>query len=210
MRLDREELQVIAKVNWSLESLASAAWVLEKMDVFRNNTEAEPLTRELGQPIYRIESLLRSACGELEEECRDQIRECKLGGPDADLQFSAFLGPGDVLAALPVATKHVGDVLVVPADEVDRRTYMGPAPTPMRVDRRFQFAVRLGVGQSWSAQCEAMRVVEAFVRASAVKQKSELWCMLCSPSFLYLGPLRLPASRFSLLVFEVEELNAPE
>lgn len=114
------------------------------------------------------------------------------------------MGFGDVLVTFGFRTRYVGDILAVLADVAEKKAYMGFVFIFLRVDERFSMAVRLGVGSSWKVQCEAMRVIEIFVREGVSRQKTEQWCMLCASSFLYLGSIRMLISSISVFVFEVE------
>lgn len=128
-------------------------WVKEKVEVFRSWADDFGLIMQgmsQAAQIYRKESLVRSACEGLEEEACSQVRECELGRPSTNLQLATFCGPGDILAScFKVAEEACSrrEAVVVPADEVDKKAFMGPGPAliPMSVDCRFRFAVRLAV-----------------------------------------------------------------
>lgn len=202
--LEREDLRAWGRINWNVNVLASV-WVSERLEVFRG----WPASMELQEGMAQTAAEVRKACDEMAEEAHDQIRECRIEWSESDTQYAAFMGPGDVLATLGLRTRHVGDILAVPADVAEKKAYMGPALIPLRVDERFPMAVRLGVGPSWKVQCEAMRAIETFVREGVSRQKTEQWCMLCASSFLYLGPIRMPTSSISVLAFEVELGDRP-
>lgn len=70
--------------------------------------------------------------------------------------------------------------------------------------------VRMNVGACWDARIQVIRVVRTFVHLGAVGMLRDVWGLPCATHFVYLSPIRAPATKFFVIVFGCEESERPE
>lgn len=206
VKLDRTEEVGVAKMCWQDATLATV-WVQEGSEVFQGSILSDVRQVQGADARGRLEARVRAAMDGMHEESRAQLVQIRVGWDEGDTEFPMLCGPGDLLAALNLPTRHVGDIMAIPAADGGQRVYMGPQLYPMYEYARFPVMVRLNVGPNWQAQLEASRVLHAFMEPGATAAQQEAWGLLCSRNFLYLGPVRKPARRFTVVVFELDDLE---
>lgn len=162
---------------WSQDALATV-WEREEVQRFQDWGETVPPT---SQDFYECRKLANKVCAaveELDEGWRAQMDKKQRGWSAKGLQFTSFEGPEEVLDVLKLEVRQVRKFKVLPAQEGRKKTRAGVGKVPLIVDEQHSFVAFLGENLHENAEFEAIRVIDAVVRAGAAGGPVERWSLL--------------------------------